>query len=392
MATQDRSELTKKTVKELREIAKELALTGYSRLKKAELINAIIKESKAQAKSGEIKKPAAKAAPVTGANTQKDMQASAKAKTTPAPKAKADAKAKAKPEPKAKQKADTKTETKTAANASAKAQKASKPSATEEKATPLVKRKEEKLAVAKIKKGSSAMVAAEKAAVPELAKKKEAKDVLSEADALDKETAESLALLEQEAAAALAELKAAEEAILREPDTIYIDKGMLIPSYVRGTRLRVLVRDPGTTFVYWDSEFENPEGWQLTAYNRDGVVLDSFRSSARRAGSGYFHIPSLEIARVSLAIIRNGKIAETKLQSQVSLRNQIKTLKESEKWVDFHSKEIVHEAPAPGRAPQQHSPESLHLTPKDQARYGAPSSWIHGAAQAPSSDELLKRS
>lgn len=355
MATQDRSELMKKTVKELSDDAENLALVGYKGLRKADLVEAIAKALEEKEQGSKTRKKAAKAADSADASEKKAALGKGKGNT-----------------------------------AVAKAPKSSTLNGDDSEKKAALSKVDDKTAVAKVSKSSTAVAVAQKSAVPQLARKEAAAKPDSGAEKL----AAQLDVLEEEAALALAKLEQSKQAQNQEPDTIFIDKGMLIPSHVPGTRLRVLVRDPGTTFVYWDSEHESAEGWYITAYDRAGNVLDSFFSGAKRAGSGYFHVSSLAIARVSLAVIRGGQIAETKLQSDVSLRDQIKTLQSGEKWIDVHDHKIVHEAPAPGRAPEV---EAGSL-PKDDVIANAmglrasPSSWVFGApSAAPSSDALIRQ-
>lgn len=315
----DKSDLMSKTVKELRTEAERLGVKRLSALKKNELVDAILAASAEQA--------APKAA------DKGDKKVSSKAvKAADAPKTKkcavkAEANAKAEDSDKKADKVEDKTEDKAKAkSAAAKADDADKKAA--------AKKKPGKKAVKSVKSGKTADKADE---VAELEEELE--------EAADEEAEETEETEEAEAV----------EPPPVEPDSVYIDRGAILPEYVPGTCLYALVRDPGTLFVYWNATFESDHGWLLTAYDAAGNELQSFRTPARRNGRGYFRIPTARVARVTLSIVNAGGSSDVKLESRIRIAEQLGIAQPrpayDERWVDFGSREVVYEAPAPGRAP-----------------------------------------
>ena len=298
----DRSKLREMTVKALRAQAESLGVKRVNALKKDELIEAILK-AEAETKSAE--KPAAP-------------------------------------------KADTK------AAVAAKAADASKAEVTESEV------KSDKDSDEKAESKKAEKVCGKKA------EKKSAKDVKSSKVALDKDAADAEEAEEDEIEAEAEDAEEAEEAEKKEaekvaepapvePDSIFIDRGAILPEYVPGTCLYALVRDPGTLFVYWNATFESDNGWLLTAYDHAGNVLQSFTTPARRNGRGYFRVPTARVARVTLSIVNAQGASEVKLESRIRIAQQLGIAQPrpayDERWVDFQKHEVVYEAPAPGRAP-----------------------------------------
>ena len=141
----------------------------------------------------------------------------------------------------------------------------------------------------------------------------------------------------------------------REPDSIFIDHGAILPEFIPGTCLYALIRDPGTLFVYWNTTFESPNGWVLTAYDASGNVLQSFTSPMRRSGRGYFRVPTARVSRVTLSNITEAGHSEVRLESRIRIAQQLGIAQSSpaygERWVDFKRHQVVSEAPTQGRAP-----------------------------------------
>lgn len=323
----DKSDLMSKTVKELRTEAERLGVKRLSALKKNELVDAILAASAEQA--------APKAA------DKGDKKVSSKAvKAADAPKTKkcavkAEADAKAEDSDKKADKVEDKTEDKAKAkSAAAKADDADKKAA--------AKKKPAKKAVKSVKSGKSADKADEAAELEEELEEEAADEAEEEAEEAEEEAEEA------------EELEAVEPPPV-EPDSVYIDRGAILPEYVPGTCLYALVRDPGTLFVYWNATFESDHGWLLTAYDAAGNELQSFRTPARRNGRGYFRIPTARVARVTLSIVNAGGSSDVKLESRIRIAEQLGIAQPrpayDERWVDFGSREVVYEAPAPGRAP-----------------------------------------
>ena len=316
----DKSDLMSKTVKELRTEAERLGVKRLSALKKNELVDAILaalaEQAAPKAADKGDKKVSGKA--VKAAEAPKAKKSAAKAE--------ADAKAEDsdKKAAKVEDKVEDKAEVKSAAD---KAGDADKKAA--------AKKKPAKKAVKSVKSGKSA-------------------DKADEAAELEEELEEEAADEETEEVEETEEAEAVEPPPV-EPDSVYIDRGAILPEYVPGTCLYALVRDPGTLFVYWNATFESDHGWLLTAYDAAGNELQSFRTPARRNGRGYFRIPTARVARVTLSIVNAGGSSDVKLESRIRIAEQLGIAQPrpayDERWVDFGSREVVYEAPAPGRAP-----------------------------------------
>lgn len=319
----DKSDLMSKTVKELRTEAERLGVKRLSALKKNELVDAILAALAEQA----APKAADKGDKKVSGRAVKAAEAP-KAKKSAA-KAEADAKAEDsdKKAAKVEDKIEDKAEGKSAAD---KAGDADKKAA--------AKKKPAKKAVKSVKSGKSADKADEAAELEEELEEEAADEAEEEAE--ETEEAEELEAVEPPPV---------------EPDSVYIDRGAILPEYVPGTCLYALVRDPGTLFVYWNATFESDHGWLLTAYDAAGNELQSFRTPARRNGRGYFRIPTARVARVTLSIVNAGGSSDVKLESRIRIAEQLGIAQPrpayDERWVDFGSREVVYEAPAPGRAP-----------------------------------------
>ena len=304
----DRSKLREMTVKALRTQAESLGVKRVNALKKDELVEAILK-AEAEKKSAEKSASAPKA----------DTKASAGSKAADAAKGEVAADA-------------------------VKSDKASDASKAELK-------KDEKASGKDAKKASVKGVKASKAAGKDAEAIEDLED--AEAEEIDEDAEEA-----EDSEAEAAEEKAAEkveEPAPVEPDSIFIDRGAILPEYVPGTCLYALVRDPGTLFVYWNATFESDNGWLLTAYDYSGNVLQSFTTPARRNGRGYFRVPTARVARVTLSIVKADGASELKLESRIRIAQQLGIAQPrpayDERWVDFQKHKVVYEAPAPGRAP-----------------------------------------
>lgn len=197
----------------------------------------------------------------------------------------------------------------------------------------------------------------------------------------------------------------------KEPDSIFIDHGAILPEYLPGTHLFALIRDPGTLYVYWNSEVESPNGWRLTAYDMSGRVMQSFTTSHKRGGRGYFHIATNLVSRVTLEKLEwDGQTGMT-LESTIKIQEQSENRVE-EKWIDVQDRHVVYEAPAQGQSPtyetartiyQQHqnyiaNPAAVVAgggieamvanAPADLVPGQNPSSWF-GPFRAPGSSDIL---
>lgn len=306
----ENTQLNAMTVKDLRECAKRLGIKRISTLKQRELVEAIeALGSAAIAVVGEVRaekeKTQVKASSETKRAVKTSSSESSKAKRT------------------------AKSDSKEAADSA----KASQSTVCEE-------------ATAEADKDSKGGKASKK--VQRSTAKLTEKDALGD----EEDGVESGDALEN--AKAKKDASAVEEPI-REPDSIFIDRGAILPEFVPGTCLYALVRDPGTLFVYWNASFESPNGWLLTAYDAFGNVLQSFETPVRRNGRGYFRVPTARVARVTLSAIASNGQLEVRLESRIRIAQQLgiaqPALGSGERWVDVNARKVVYEAPAEGRAP-----------------------------------------
>ena len=320
----DNTQLTAMTVKDLRECAKRLGIKRISTLKQKDLIEAI--EATGKAANAVIADVLAEKESVKAGDkaTKTDKAAKAGDKS-----AKTDKAAKASDKS---AKTDNSTKTDKAAKSDDSAEdddKSAKKSAKSSTAKPKAKR-----AGSKAGKGSNI-------------DDKSAKDLEDNAK-IDEDLEDDAEIDEVD------DEKAAKEE-LREPDSIFIDRGAILPEYIPGTCLYALIRDPGTLFVYWNTTFESPNGWILTAYDASGNVLQSFTSPMRRSGRGYFRVPTARVSRVTLSLIDESGHSEVRLESRIRIAQQLGiaqlAIDHGERWVDFNHHQVVYEAPAQGRAP-----------------------------------------
>jgi len=158
-----------------------------------------------------------------------------------------------------------------------------------------------------------------------------------------------------------------------EPTSVFIDHGAILPEYLPGTHLFALIRDPGTLYTYWNSEIESPNGWRVTAFDAKGNVLQSFVTTHKRGGRGYFHVETARVARVRLEMVGYAGQSEMVLESTIKILEQSRH-KIEEKWVDFQDQTVVYEAPAPGQAPEYKAP----VVSYDYAEDGTPVQRIVG--------------
>ena len=307
----DNTQLTAMTVKDLRECAKRLGIKRISTLKQKDLIEAI--EATGKAANAVIADVLAEKESVKAGDKATKTDKAAKAGDKSA-------------------KTDNSTKTDKAAKSDDSAEdddKSAKKSAKSSTAKPKARR-----AGSKAGKGSNI-------------DDKSAKDLEDNAK-IDEDLEDDAEIDEVD------DEKAAKEE-LREPDSIFIDRGAILPEYIPGTCLYALIRDPGTLFVYWNTTFESPNGWILTAYDASGNVLQSFTSPMRRSGRGYFRVPTARVSRVTLSLIDESGHSEVRLESRIRIAQQLGiaqlAIDHGERWVDFNHHQVVYEAPAQGRAP-----------------------------------------
>lgn len=86
------------------------------------------------------------------------------------------------------------------------------------------------------------------------------------------------------------------ETLASEPTPAPPDPGPPLPELPPQPRLRAMVRDPGTTYVYWDDP-ARAAGWTVEALGRDGRTLGSTQAADR---SAWLEAPAAEVDRVTL--------------------------------------------------------------------------------------------
>ena len=128
------------------------------------------------------------------------------------------------------------------------------------------------------------------------------------AETPDEPTATAADVAEPDEPAAAAAVDAPDEAADSEPvppvtvepseADVYIDRGEAIPESYPGERMRVLVRDPGSLYVYWEAEGGDPRGWEVSA-EREDEVLHGFHATSPTVG-GYLNAPAADVQRVTV--------------------------------------------------------------------------------------------
>lgn len=89
---------------------------------------------------------------------------------------------------------------------------------------------------------------------------------------------------------------------------IYIDRGFPLPERYIGARMRVMVRDPGTLYVYWEiPENIDTEAWEVSAMDRADSPLDSFRVR-KDANCGYLRVRPEQVGMVLLRAVQNNAV------------------------------------------------------------------------------------
>ena len=124
-------------------------------------------------------------------------------------------------------------------------------------------------------------------------------------------------------------------------DDVFIDRGEPIPESYPGERMRVLVRDPGSLYVYWETEDGDPAGWEVSA-ERDGQVLHGFHADDPTSG-GYLRAPAADVQRVTVRSPRRPPRFVAELPRAAQQAPTAPVLPE-ERWTSFQPPE---ERPAP---------------------------------------------
>ncbi|MDX9721622.1 MAG: hypothetical protein RBU37_12805 [Myxococcota bacterium] len=166
---------------------------------------------------------------------------------------------------------------------------------------------------------------------------------------------------------------------LREPTDVFIDRGLPIPESYPGTRLRLLVRDPLTLFVYWETRRESEEGWEIRALGADGELLLTFRSPLKRSGSGYLHFPPERVARLLLLPVQGGQALEPEIDADLSEVRVEPPTEMVERWVDWRdTARIV--APPEYVAPSHLFPSAAALRQAAEYETSQGRTWGHHPA------------
>jgi len=98
----------------------------------------------------------------------------------------------------------------------------------------------------------------------------------------------------------------------REPPggEVPYDHGAVLPDRYPGTRVRVMVRDPETLFVYWEVPPEaGGEAWEIASLDADDRTLQAFRVG-HEGTSGYLNVAATSVERVTLRPVLRGLPAE----------------------------------------------------------------------------------
>lgn len=109
-----------------------------------------------------------------------------------------------------------------------------------------------------------------------------------------------------------------------------------LPEAYPGNRLRAMVRDPGTVYVYWEQPTSGSEGWEVAALDPNGQVLDAFRTE-EGGTSGYLRVPHGALGQIQLRRVDGegapAHVASTWLASPRSTRSADRT----QRWVEVPS-------------------------------------------------------
>jgi hypothetical protein len=91
---------------------------------------------------------------------------------------------------------------------------------------------------------------------------------------------------------------------------VVFDHGAILPDRYPGTRVRVMVRDPQSLFVYWEVPADaGGEAWEIASLDADDRTLQAFRVG-HEGTSGYLNVASASVERVTLRPVHRGLPAE----------------------------------------------------------------------------------
>ena len=76
-----------------------------------------------------------------------------------------------------------------------------------------------------------------------------------------------------------------------------------------GKRVRVMVRDRETLYVYWETDEDGFDGFEVKATARDGARLAGFATGGSGSG-GYLRVPAHTVGTVEVCPVRSGTLCE----------------------------------------------------------------------------------
>ena len=133
-----------------------------------------------------------------------------------------------------------------------------------------------------------------------------------------------------------------------EPAEVFIDRGAVLPESYPGTRLRAMVRDPGTLYVYWEVDDAGQiDGWEVRALDPLGRTLAEF-STGPLGRDGYLQPAAASIGRIEVRPCRGGRPGEPLASVEFGMPTAGASSDTTERWVDARLQPAP--APAPGPA------------------------------------------
>lgn len=165
---------------------------------------------------------------------------------------------------------------------------------------------------------------------------------------------------------------------------IFIDRGLPVPDFYAGDRLRAMPRDPMTLFVYWEADHDAPGGWHLAAYDHGGSFLAGFSTPPGRHRSGYLEVGDVaRVASVVLSRIVDGRPQALWTLAVAFAPSTPPSTSGAERWIDLSTGTAHGEPPAEGYLDWDEE-RAAAFSSLDALRVGQP-----GTAALLSSDSLL---
>lgn len=132
------------------------------------------------------------------------------------------------------------------------------------------------------------------------------------------------------------------EPIVEPSETeVYIDRGHPLPERYSGARMRVMVRDPGTLYVYWEiPEGVDSDAWEVAAVDRLSTPLDTFRVR-REANCGYLHVHPDQVGTVLLRAVQQERVVPEPVGVlEYGTPQSRPSLEEASRWVEITEAEF----------------------------------------------------